>query len=179
MKHVFSLWLLLVVTISCVLGVVYWVVQQDMRIGANDSQIQMAEDTASALQSNKQITFSQENIDISQSVAPFIMTFDANGNLRSSEAVLNGKAPVVPSGIFSFAKSNGEDRLTWQPEKGVRIAAVVVPYTNGFVLAGRNIREVEKREDQLLRQIIFGWLATVGITFVAAYILLSHRSRIL
>ena len=41
----------------------------------------------------------------------------------------------------------GEDRLTWQPEPGVRSATVVVHYQGaqaGFVMAGRSLREVGK-----------------------------------
>jgi len=36
--------------------------------------------------------------------------------------------------------------VTWQPNADVRIASVVLPYNNGFVMAGRNMREVEQRE---------------------------------
>ncbi len=38
--------------------------------------------------------------------------------------------------------------MTWQPERRVRIATVVVRYEgreSGFVLAGRSLREVEER----------------------------------
>lgn len=177
MKHIFAIWILLVITVSCVLGVVYLVVQQEMRIGANDLQIQIAEDTAKALDNLKQITFSQESIDISRSLSPFVMTFNTNGVLRSSEGVLDGKSPSVPSGVFIYTKEHGEDRLTWQPKEGVRIAAVVVSYRNGYVLVGRNIREVEKREDMLLQQIIVGWMATVAIIFIASLVFLPKKQK--
>lgn len=175
MKHALSIWMLLVIGLSCVLGIVYWVVQQDMRVGANALQAQIAEDTVTRLNTHKQLTFSQESIDIAKSLSPFIITFDLNGNVRSSEAVLDGKTPIVPPGVFAYTKTFGEDRLTWQPKDDVRIAAVIVPYNNGFVLAGRNLREVEKQEDQLMRQIVLGWTATVGITFVASLILLKRK----
>ena len=175
MKHILRFWLLLVITFSCVLGIVYLVVQQDMRMSANDPQIQMAEDTASSLDNGKQITLSQNNIDIAKSLSPFIMTFDVSGKVQSSEATLGGVTPVVPEGVFMNGAANGQDRFTWQPETGVRIAAVVTKYNNGFVLAGRNIREVEKREDNLFKQILFGWLATVIITFFASLILIRKK----
>jgi len=44
---------------------------------------------------------------------------------------------------------HGEHRVTWQPERSVRIASVVVhvPGTaGGFVLAGRRMDEIEARE---------------------------------
>ncbi len=49
----------------------------------------------------------------------------------------------------------GEDRITWQPEPGIRSAVVVVHYTGatpGYVMAGRSLREVEWRIDRLSGQ---------------------------
>lgn len=175
MKKILSIWFLLVITVSCVLGVLYVVVQQEMRQTANDPQIQIAQDTAKTLDSHRQITFSQESIDVSESLSPFIMTFDEKGLLQGSEAVLDGAAPIIPSGVFTSAKRLGEDKLTWQPKIGVRIAAVVVPYTRGYVLVGRNMREVEKREDMLTKQIILGWMATVFILLVATAFFIKKK----
>jgi hypothetical protein len=56
----------------------------------------------------------------------------------------------------------GENRVTWQPEPGVRIAAVVASYSgtqSGFVMAGRSLRETERRVDQLGELIGAAWLA--------------------
>jgi hypothetical protein len=41
----------------------------------------------------------------------------------------------------------------------VRIAAVIVPYDGGFVLAGRSLREVEKRELQVQGFAAAAWIA--------------------
>jgi sensor histidine kinase regulating citrate/malate metabolism len=175
MKKILSIWFLLVITISCVLGVLYVVVQQEMRQTANDPQIQIAQDTAKTLDSHRQITFSQESIDVSESLSPFIMTFNDRGILQGSEAVLDGVAPAIPFGVFTSAKQLGEDRVTWEPKNGVRIAAVVVPYTRGYVLVGRNMREVEKREDQLSKQIILGWMVTLLVSFLATILLIRKK----
>lgn len=175
MNKIITTWLLIVLVVSCILGVVHVVVQQDMRIGANDPQIQMAEDTAVILNTRSFLNVSQHKIDIAQSLAPFIMTFDANGQVRSSEAELDGQTPTVPAGIFAYVTSNGEDRLTWQPRTGVRIAAVVTKYNNGYVLVGRNLREVEKREDMLFVQIVFGWVVTLVVSFIAVLLFLPRK----
>jgi len=57
--------------------------------------------------------------------------------------------PVYPTGVMDYVRKNGQDRVTWQPEVGIRMATVVVPYNNGFVLAGRSLTEIEKRASQV------------------------------
>lgn len=168
------MWFLLIVTVSCVLGIVFIAVQQDLRISANDPQIQIAEDIATGLTNHHYMNLTQHTIDISQSLSSFVMTFNMQGKVQSSEAELHGKTPIVPQGVFASA-SKGEDRFTWQPENNTRIAAVVTAYDNGYVLVGRNIREVEKREDTLLKQIILGWLVTIGVTGIAALLLMRKK----
>jgi hypothetical protein len=49
--------------------------------------------------------------------------------------------------------------VTWQPQSGVRIAAVVVPWQGGTVLAGRSLAQVEIREDNALLIVLAAWLA--------------------
>jgi hypothetical protein len=34
-------------------------------------------------------------------------------------------------GALDYARQNGQNRVTWQPEAGVRMATVVVPYNSG------------------------------------------------
>ena len=40
--------------------------------------------------------------------------------------------------------------VTWQPREGVRVATVTARWGGGTVMAGRSLREVERREDQAL-----------------------------
>ena len=175
MKKVLAIWIFTSLISFCLLGIVYFVVQQDIRIGANDPQIQMAEDTALALNRHEYMNFVQHSIDISQSLSPFLMTFDMNGISKSSQAIFHNQTPTVPPGVFKYVLLHGEDRFTWQPGDGVRIAAVVTKYNDGFVLSGRNIREVEKREDNLLHQIMLGWAVVVTIALVSSIILFSRK----
>ena len=66
-------------------------------------------------------------------------------------------------------RQKGQDRVTWQPEAGVRMATVVVSFDHGFVMAGRSLTEVEKRESQV--ESLSG-LALLGI-WVATLILIT------
>jgi len=163
-----------VITIFC--GLVYVSIQQVLRIGANDPQIQISQDFAAKLSQNQstQDLIPQEKVDISKSLAPFVIVYDKNGNPLSSSALLDGKTPLLPSGVFDYVKQKGEDRLTWQPKDGVRIAAVITGYNGksvGFVLAGRSLREIEKREDNILHYAGIAWILSVIVISLPFFIL--------
>ena len=54
----------------------------------------------------------------------------------------------------------------------MRSAVVVVRSTNpqGFVLAGKSIREVEVLEDKIGLDVFLGWVVTLVATLIASYI---------
>jgi len=170
-KNIIRHWLPLAVLTFAFSGLVYLAVQQDLRIGANDPQIQMAEDTASAIAggANPASLVPSSDIEIATSLAPFVIVFDETGNIIASSGLMHGKNLSLPAGVLDYVKANGEDRITFQPQPGVRIAAVIVPVSGakpGFVLAGRSLREVENRIDQLNLQVIAALLATLAVSLV-------------
>jgi len=154
LKNILRHWLPLVVVIVLLCGLVYLTVQQSLRMGANDPQIQMAEDAATTLAAGGTPVsiLPTTQLDISNSLAPFLVVYSDAGEPLASSGLLNGAAPLLPAGIFDYTRLKGEDRVSWQPKSGVRVAAVVVAYGGshpGFVLAGRSLREVEIRESQV------------------------------
>jgi hypothetical protein len=163
--------------ITAVFLTIYVTGQQVLRQSANDPQIQMAEDTAASLANGSAVPAdfmpaSRQPFDMSQSLAPFTMIFDRGGTLLESSATLAGEAAVPPVGVFGYAKLHGEDRFTWQPAQGERFAAVLKYYTGGstgFVLVGRSLREVEVREDNLLKIVALAWLGCVFIFVVGIF----------
>jgi hypothetical protein len=176
MKKFFSIlkyWLPLAAALTGVFAFIYLTVQQDLRMGLNDPQIQMAEDAASALASNQPvdalIPVNVPRVDMAKSLAPFLIVYDSNGSPVASGAVLNGQNPIPPAGVFDYVRQNNEDRVSWQPAPGVRSAAVIVAVRGGqggFVLAGRNMREVEIRESQLTNMVALGWIASLVVTLL-------------
>ena len=175
-KAILQHWLLVAIVVTGLIGLLYAVVQQDIRQGANDPQIQMAEDAAAKLAGGQsaQGVVPSEKVDIATSLAPYLIIFDANGNPIASSAQLDGQTPTIPSGVFDSVRKNGEDRITWQPQSGVRSAIVVTQFTGsapGFVVAGRSLREVEKREDGLLQILEAGWIVIMLATFVVTALL--------
>lgn len=167
-KNIVRIWLPFAVVITALCGLVYLLIQQSMRMGLNDPQIQMAEDAASAL--NNGVTIDSvttgPKVEMSASLAPFIVVYDAHGKAVSGTGLLNGQLPDYPRGSLDAAKQNGENRVTWQPNSNVRIASVAVPYKDGFVVAGRNMREVENRESNAELIAVLVGLATLIATFI-------------
>jgi len=169
---IFKKWLPLAIASAGLCGLAYLTVQQSLRMGANDPQIQMAEDAASALNGGASMDsiVPSAKVELSTSLAPYYMIFDDSGKVLASSASLHGAVPVYPSGVLEYTRRNGEDRVTWQPENSVRMATVVVRSNNGFVLAGRSLREVEKRESQV--QLLSGlamlaiWVTTLIVVML-------------
>jgi hypothetical protein len=162
-----------VIILTIIFLTIYVTGQQILRIGANDPQIQMAEDAATALANSASpadfMPASRQPFDMSQSLAPFTMIFDSSGLLLESSANLSGKIIVPPVGTFDYAKVHGDDRFTWQPQVDERFAVVLKYYAGahpGFVLAGRSLREVETREDNLLLLVGLAWFLCIFILVV-------------
>ena len=178
MKTMVKYWLILAVVVTGLCGLIYAVVQQDIRQGANDPQIQIAEDSATKLadgQSMQEIV-PEEKVDIAHSLAPYIIVFDNNGKPLASSALLNGQIPTIPAGVFDEVRQNGEDRITWQPQPGVRSAVIVTQFkgiNSGFVLAGRSLREVEKREDAMQQIVFAGWIGMFLVSLLATAVIIK------
>ncbi len=171
-------WIPLTITITALCLFIYASVQQDIRQSANDPQIQIAEDLRESLNSGKKIEelITVNNIDLNKSLASFVIIFDEQDHPVSSQASLDGKMPVPPAGVFEYVGRQGQERFTWQPKQNVRIAAVVVKYSKGYILVGRSLREVEKRENWILTMAGITWVGTLFVTFVASLIFSTRPS---
>ena len=168
----------IVITLALIFGFAYSLAQQVLRQGANDPQIQIAEDSAAVLALGNEPKFLGDNlnnkVDIAKSLAPFLITFDAAGKPLVSTAVFNGATPVPPAGVFASAKIHGQDRVTWQPAPGVRIAAVVAYYggqRQGYALSGRSLTEVENRSANLELLTFWAWLvSTIFVIIISLFV---------
>jgi len=174
LNRVLFAWLALAALASAVCLLVYVVAQQTWRTAANDPQIQLARDAAAALAAGRAVeaVVPREAVDMERSLAPFLIVFDADGKVLAASASLRGSVPVVPKGVLDYVRDRGEDRITWQPIGGVRIASVVVSYSgarSGYVLAGRSLEETQYRITRFGNLIALAWVATlVGLLAVVA-----------
>jgi hypothetical protein len=144
--------------------------QQSLRQTANDPQLGMATDLARHLAHGVSVASAVPNneTDMDASLSPFVIAYDEQGRVLASSAQLNGTVPPLPHSLFDFVRQHGEDRVTWAPRRGVRIASVIRHVDGpkgGFVLAGRNLRETESRKDLLMKMAALVWLGLLGIIF--------------
>ena len=123
---------------------------------------------------------------MARSLSPFVIVYDDQGRPLASQCESNGSIPVPPTGVFDYvrpswrrarelAANSGEDR-------GVRIAAVVERVSGpqpGFVLAGRSMREVEARIEQIENMAGLTWIGMLGLIHVGTLVYgqLSRRQN--
>ncbi len=177
MTQLLKRWVPLALGIVVLSGTMYGIGQQILRQGANDPQLQMARDAAAALENGAvpaSVVQRGVSVNLNESLAPFISVYDDAGVSLESTGVLDGKPPVPPKGVFDYTRTHGEDRITWQPASGVRLAIVVVRYEGtrpGFVIAGRSLAEVEHRSRHVYFVAAFGCLFALGGSLAAKRIL--------
>jgi hypothetical protein len=170
----FLLWLPLGFAITMLVAFTYLSFQQSGRQMANDPQIQMAEDAARALENGSDAISIVPNktLELRESIAPFIMVFDAQGDFVLGDATLGGQTPTFPAGLLDertwidpktyHQQVGDETRITWQPEAAVREALVIVHAKSGqFVAVGRSLRDTEDRV----------WIFSVN-TFIAWFVMM-------
>lgn len=171
LRRAAAIFLPLAVLATAICGLAYAETQQVLRSGANDPQFQLAEDGAARLDAGADgatVADSSRTIDLAASLAPFVIVFDTNGQVLASNATLDGGSPAPPRGVLAAARPGSPNAVTWQPRDGVRIAAVVVAWKGGTVLAGRSLRLVEQREANA--ELIAGaaWLAMLAALAAAS-----------
>jgi len=161
LRRALAFWIPAAVLATLACGLIYVVGQQGLRTAANDPQIQLAEDAATALDAGASpaSVVGAATVDTSTSLAPFVVVYDPAGTVLASDGRLDGAAPVPPIGVLRHARSDPPNLVTWQPRSGLRFATATVPWSGGTVMAARSLREVERREDQALALAGLGWLA--------------------
>lgn len=171
------LWLIIMFLVTFTSSLVYLVTQQSLRLGANEQPMQLATDTAIKLEKGESANQAvpTDKVDISESLSPFVMVFDSNKNLLSSSGVMYNIIPTYPKGVLDFVSQNGEDRVTWQPQARLRFATVAIKTNDGYIVAGRSLREVEKLIGDIGRLVLLAWLAcslfsAVGLVIIYTFL---------
>jgi hypothetical protein len=170
-RRILLRWLQLGGVASACCLLVWVAVQQVWRQDANDPQIQMARDAAARLTSGQAVNtiVPAVTVDAAQSLAPFLTVLDAKGAVVASSGRIQGATESVPSGVLDHVRESGEEEVSWQPEPSVRVAAVIVRYPSGFVLAGRSLLETERRRARMSDLVGLAWLGMlVGLAVLVA-----------
>lgn len=176
-------WVPFAITVTLCIGAAYLFVQQSYRQSANDPQIQLAQDVSNFLKNgNSMQTIMQSTpaIELSKSLAPFLVIYDTQKLIAFSSVTINGKQPNIPAGVLDNARNKEYNAVTWQANTGDRSAIIATYYSgkaSGYVVVGRSIKEVEKREDRLLLIAGLALLSSYIITFFMVVIrhILKHK----
>jgi len=157
-------------------------VQQSYRANANDPQIEAVRQITDVLSKGappEAIIGDNADVDLSNSMSLFVIIFDKDGKALVSNARLNDQIPTPPPGIFDTVREKGEYRVTWELEKDVRIASVIQKAGDdkGFVLAGRSLKEVDSRVDDLSKITLVSWLILLALSALLAKMLSSMASN--
>ncbi|HUD11366.1 MAG TPA: hypothetical protein VMS08_03070 [Candidatus Saccharimonadia bacterium] len=158
-----------------IFGTMYGIVQQSQRRAANDPQIQLAQDAATALNrgaSPRQVV--NGHVNMQESLAPFVIVYNKSGQVVVGSGYLGGTIPKVPYGVLTAANNKPYWFVTWQPQTNVRIAAVSVTASNYYVLSGRSLTVVEVNEQHTLRIALLG--AVAAMVVLAGMLAAMHRS---
>ncbi len=165
------------IALLCIFATIYATVQHALRTYANDPQVQYALDAAEGLKTgNGMPNMAGNSIDITKSLGTFYILYDKDKQLTSSTALLNGVTPTVPQGVLDYAKAHGEDRITWEPQDGVRIAAIVEYYNDkneGYVVVGRSLKEIEIREANVLYLSMLGFILASAASILFMFLLMG------
>jgi len=169
-----------IVILIIIFGTIYGVVQQAQRQAANDPQIQIAEDTAVLLnQGVKPAALTFGRVSLNTSLAPFMIVYDKSGRVVAGSGYLSGQVPTVRDGVLQAASNKDYHAVTWQPQAGVRIAAVTVAADNYYVLSGRSLKQVEVNENETLQIAFIGGIASLivlGIVFAISQSSVPNRT---
>jgi hypothetical protein len=183
MRDAFKTWFVLALTLTVVMTAVYVTSQQTLRQSANDPQIQLAEDWADQLSSGTAPTslVMGKAIDPTHSLAPFGIIYSKDGNIANS-SVTAPTTMLQPDGVLGTLDQDQdrELRFTWQPSSGARFATVLkrVTYNDNvyYVLAARNLREVDKREDTIFLLTSCAWVGGLALLYLVTHTPVAVRA---
>jgi hypothetical protein len=137
-------------------------IQGALRRSADQPQLRMAQDYAAMLTdgSTADKILPSTQVDIANSAEPFAIFYNSAGQPVAASGYILNSIPVPPSGVFQYMRAHSSDKFTWQPLRGVRIAAVVRRVDGnqpGFILVGRSLQATELEELTLRRATFLSW----------------------
>lgn len=180
-RLIFLSWVTIALLLTGLIGLVFAGYQHAVRSMANDPQIELAEEVTKAINNGapiESILSQGSSMDMRDGLAPFAMIFDKDRKLVGSTAKLGDNTPEPPQGTFEFAKEQGRNMFTWSPEEDVRVAAVVLPAKDSYVLIGKNLREVDLRTKEFSYMALGAWMALLGLSAILAVLLKAALSEV-
>lgn len=171
-------WLAIAGVATLVLGAAYIMAQQSTRLSADDLPLTTAQVAKQELQGGSQAKDVVPTLktDLRTNTSVFMIITDSSQHILASSAVLDGKTPLPPKGVFDYTSAHGTDHFTWEPVGNVRMATRVTAYgqppNNGFIITGQSLQPFEDRIETYGWIALAAWLAAVAWSYLM--ILLPH-----
>ena len=166
-------------------GTAALVISQMMRRGADQPQIDMVAWYAGEISAGQapDKVIPPGYVDLESSLQPVIIFYDDQGRAGRGTGYLGQKLPALPSGVFDHVRQSGYEKLTWQPQRGVRLASVIKRVSgphSGFVLAARSLRVVEEQKVVLWRMALGVWMLVMLLLVGSASMLrrAQHKAQV-
>lgn len=160
-----------------------------MRLSFNDPQVQLVRDAEAVMRTRGQlaVVMPTPEVDIATSLSPFMISYNNERDVVDSSANLSRQPLLLPRGVFTDLDKGiahplwsglaaNEARFTWQPAPDVRLATVIVKVPGrhgGYLLAARNMVELERRIDYLGQLMLF---ATIGLLIISAILVVFQAA---
>jgi hypothetical protein len=151
-----------IIVATILFGTIYVVAQQLDRLSANDAPLRLASQVAAELREGQTTTLdAQPHVDLSRSLAAFVVVEDPQGQSSAGSGFLKGSLVSLPTGVLASAAKSGQDDVTWQPATGLRFATVTLKVGDQFVSAGQSLKPSEDRSGTLQLLVASGWLVSM------------------
>ena len=165
-------WLVGLVVVTLLIGSTYLSLQRLGRQADDDVPAGLA---LSQLNSpDPQVLKADTPIDLTQGPETFVNVYRGDGTPLTGSGTLSGSVPRLPQGVIESALQTGQDRVTWQPQQGVRYAIVARATGDTVVVAGQNLQPSESRNRTMELFLGLGWLGSV-LTICAGYVMTVRR----
>lgn len=168
-------WMVGAFVLTAAFAAIFVTGQQIERQGADDAGTRLATEVASSLQNGTDAGPSPHE-DLGTSLEPFYVVYDSSGRPRSGTGYLHGSLATVPPGVLEAA-ALAPNKVTWQPQPGLRFATVSIRSGSETVLAGQSLAPSEARTDRMLPLLALGWFVCIVALGAGATLHLLLGSR--
>ncbi|MFF1634556.1 hypothetical protein [Leifsonia sp. NPDC058248] len=168
-------WMVGAFVLTAAFAAIFVTAQQIERQGADDAGTRLAAEVAASLQGGGEPRVSTHE-DLGSSLEPFYIVYDSSDRPRFGTGYLHGSLATVPPGVL-HAAALAPNRVTWQPQPGLRFATTSIRSGSETVLAGQSLAPSEARTDRLMLLLALGWfVCVIGLAAGAAvHLLLGSR----
>lgn len=154
-----------------IFGSVYGLLHFMNRNMANDMPQLLATQAAKVVDAYGVEAVNAQPTDLANDPVPFVIVYDKQSKPLAGTGYLDNKLAQMPVGVINHARANDPHAVTWQPQKGTRLASVTVLSKKGYyVVGGQSLKVYENRDKRLALYTFAAYIATLLMMCLAAFI---------